>query len=142
MAYMSHTQGDGILNSSMHKFLVALGGVIVAGCSQISGGEIADCVSEMLDVQIVRMDENNQRFFVVPNDSAQIKVTAADDVNHCFESSPWKDNWSVSVFSASQYAGYKDEKNIIQYHKDGAWSKAYLAEIDGVNKTVTYSPAI
>ncbi|MGF1689290.1 hypothetical protein L4C36_21900 [Photobacterium japonica] len=126
----------------MHKFLGALGGVILVGCSQISGDEMADCVSETLDVQIVRMDENNQRLFVVPNGSVQIKVSAADDVNHCFESSRWNDNWSVSVFSASKYAGYKDEENIIQYHKDGAWSKGYLAEIDGVNKTVTYSPAI
>jgi len=47
---------------------------------------------------------------------------------------------SLSVFSDKKLAGYKDEPNIIPFHKTDEWSKGYLAEYDAASKTLTLNP--
>ena len=54
----------------------------------------------------------------------------------------WSGDWSISVFSKVRFAGYKDEENIIPYHKNDQWAKAYLAEFNGAELAVIKYPAL
>jgi hypothetical protein len=47
----------------------------------------------------------------------------------------------LSLFTDAKYAGYKDEKNIIPYHEDNSWAKAYVAEYDSQANTLISYPA-
>lgn len=142
MAFMKSSQEGGTLINSTSKLAVALlvSIGVVCGCSTSATKSAKECVQTNLKGDVVRIDEINHRYFVVPNEEFQPNSIQLDPLSKCFKGSPWKNDWSVSVFSEAKYAGYQDEAAIIPFHKDNQWAQAYLAEIDGQSLTISIDP--
>ncbi|WP_141699283.1 hypothetical protein [Candidatus Thiosymbion oneisti] len=130
--------------SSISKLLIVISAAAISGlgCAATHSSEAADCVENILNVDIVRIDETNHRFFIVGNmiKALDIKNNLVQ-INRCFVGTPWKDDWALSVFTEAKFAGYKDEEHIIPYHSDNSWAKAYTMEYDRFTKTLTINPA-
>ena len=139
---MVESQGDGILNSSINKLFVFLYTVLICSCANGTEPLSKQCVEDVLKVRIVKVDKKNQHYFIAASDVAADVIAAnTSKLRGCFTNSPWKDIWSLSVFSDPKYAGYKDEEHIIPYHKNNSWAKAYVAEYDSQTNTLTSYPA-
>ncbi len=143
--YMEECQGGGSLNSLMTKTLISfcLLFTLTSGCAVTEKeGSPKECVNNVLNLKVVRVDERNHRFFLV---SKQIK--AKDILNNqsplqkCFLGTEWQSDWSLSVFTDVKYAGYKDEERIAPFHKNNMWAKAYLFEYDKISGSLIESPA-
>lgn len=144
--YTEERQGGGILNSLMIKvaFTIFLLSVSTASCAATTSSiSTTKCVEKVLGVDVVKVDDRNHRFFIASKivDASAIKgnITGLEE---CFKNTEWQQVWSLSVFAEAKYAGYKDEANIIQYHKDNLWAKAYLLEYDHANRSLTKNPAV
>jgi len=90
---------------------------------------------------LVRVDEEQQRFFIQkPQATLETLKPLISKIQSCLNNHAWQNKWSLSVFSDKKLAGYKDEPNIIPFHKNDEWSKGYLAEYDAASKTLTLNP--
>ena len=102
-----------------------------------------ECVERVLQAKIIRTDAKNHRFFVVSS-----KIKPADIKNNipqlekCFANTGWRPDWALSVFTDAKYAGYMDEKEIIPFHENNMWAKAYVLEYDQASKSLIKNPAI
>jgi hypothetical protein len=85
---------------------------------------------------VVRIDEGNQRVFIqakpgVVRRREELKRLLTDARTFVQKCRPaWSDRWWVSLFSEAKYAGYKDDKEVLQYVRDGSWSLKYLGEYE------------
>lgn len=112
------------------------------GCTSIPVSP-SSCIENTIDVKVVKIDYENKRLFVSSNTVRSEKIKSnLNELKMCFSSHKWKGLWSLSLFSESKYAGYKDEESIIQYHSDNSWATAYIAEYDSENNILTSSPAL
>ena len=101
------------------------------------------CIENILDGKVVRVDNKNQRLFVVNEKlTAEIFSAKLRDIKSCISNSAWDRDWAISVFTQKKYAGYKDEKNIIPLHKNNEWAKAYKIEYLNSEESVIADPAI
>ena len=86
------------------------------------------------DVVIARTDERNRRLFVITTaegvaereEAERLLTRLAEHLARCHPA--WRERWSISFFSDSRFAGYKDEPDILPRVKDGTWRHGYLAE--------------
>ncbi len=89
------------------------------------------------------MDKKNHRYFVIQRETSMASDKELhSELSTCFAKTDWGNDWHISLFSEARFAGYKDEKKIIPLHKNNQWSKAYLAEYDGIMNSVTKQPAL
>lgn len=131
--------------------LVAL--VNLLALSLIAPSCAASC-KDAPPLNVVRMDEREQgfhRLFVQESPKIVEKVLSrqgaqryADGVKSWIMACKpdWGDKWGLSVFSDAKYAGYKDDKKIEQYLKDGTWPHQYLVEYDNSSGTLTIYPVL
>jgi len=143
---MEEPQGGGILNNLIIKvaFTTFILSISTTSCAATTNSaSTKKCVEKVLGVDVVRVDDRNHRFFIASKkiDASAIKGNIAG-LEECFKSTEWQQDWSLSVFTEAKYAGYKDEPNIIQYHKNNLWAKAYLLEYDHANKSLIKNPAV
>lgn len=130
-------QGGGVLNSLSRKVFSLASALFVASCSTLESDASSgiECVkSAFNEEQLVRVHEEQKRLFFVMNPFQREKaVDTINTITECLKHSQWERLWSLSVFSEKRYAGYKDEPEIIQFHKNDMWSKGYIAEYDSQN---------
>lgn len=113
--------------------------VLLAGCA--SAGETCQVPGN-----VVRVDDRNERLFVVASDSDVAnmptvkKMVREADAYVAACKGAWSAKWSVSVFSDKKYAAYKDEDQVAPYLQSGEWATAYLAEYDNSNGQLTRFP--
>jgi len=103
----------------------------------------SSCVENVAAFEIVRVDDKNHRYFVIQ----ESKISLSDKelltkLSTCFIKTDWSNDWSVSLFSEKEFAGYIDEPTIIPLHNGNQWAKAYLAEYNGSENSVTKYPAL
>jgi hypothetical protein len=118
---------------------------MLVGCA--SAEEAPDCESPG-EFPLQRVVDRSERLFVVAGRetvsdlSAMKKLLeqAREYISRCRPG--WSSEWSVSVFSEAKYVGYKDEPAIVEFHKDGSWSRAYLAEYDHEKGVLTRYPLL
>lgn len=134
-------RGGGILINSMIKLAILGIALFTVACTSRAENAI-ECAKNVIGTNsLVMVDQEQQRFFI---QKTQATLETLDPlvtkVQACLDSHDWKDKWSLSVFSDKKLAGYKDEPNIIPFHKNDEWSKGYLAEYDASSKTLTLNP--
>ncbi len=97
--------------------------------------------------KIVRIDDRNERIFVIVQVSQIDTVARARKVLLSLQSSlkqcrpGWGNTWAVSFFSNAKYAGYKSDDNMAAFVANGSWSKAYLAEYERETQRLIMNPA-
>lgn len=116
----------------------------VCGCAHsIESKSVPECLERVYGAALVRVDPPNHRAFLVwsptPN-LAQLRALANRGLV-CFNETEWSQRYSLSVFSAGQFAGYMTESHIRPYLSDGTWEESYAVEIDGASGQITLSPA-
>ena len=98
-------------------------------------------------VKIVRIDDRNERIFVIAQES-QINTTAKarklllllqTSLKQCRPS--WGKTWAVSFFADPKYAGYKSDENVAALVANGTWAKAYLGEYERLTQRLVLNPA-
>lgn len=101
------------------------------------------CAEEIIrGDSLVKVDQERKRMFVVMKNTQQAELEALiQKLECCFKDHEWNNQWSLSVFSSKRIAGYKDEPNIIPFHKKNEWAKGYLAEYDARTRALTLTPA-
>ncbi len=130
------------MNSSINNIFAFLFALLICSCANGTESSSKRCVEDVLKVKVVKVDQKNKRYFIAgPGVSVDDIAVNIGKLSGCFANSPWKDNWSLSLFSDPQYAGYKDEEHIIPFHKNNSWAKAYVAEYDSQSKTLVSYPA-
>ncbi|KPJ92110.1 MAG: hypothetical protein AMJ53_10045 [Gammaproteobacteria bacterium SG8_11] len=141
MVYMVAHRRGGILINPMIKLAIISIVLFTVACTSRADNAIKCAKNAIGSNSLVSVDQEQQRFFIQKTQAALetlnpliIKVQA------CLDRHDWKDKWSLSVFSDKKLAGYKDEPNIILFHKNDEWSKGYLAEYDASSKTITLNP--
>lgn len=145
MVFMSSSQGDGTLNSLISRFFVVAFVLFFSGqgCLKENSNDISICFEKESGLTVVRVDENNHRLFAItkpfPENELSKKISNAAS---CFKTVNWSGDWSISLFADKKYAGYKDEKEIIPYHKDNEWAKSYVGEYDGSSGGYKSFPAL
>jgi hypothetical protein len=102
-----------------------------------------NCVEGVLGRDsLVRIDQGNKRLFVVMKKTGQAGLPRLiGRLEFCFRDHPWSRLWSMSVFSSTHVAGYKDESAILPFHKTNAWAEGYLAEYQSAIRLLTLNPA-
>ena len=91
---------------------------------------------------LFKIDQEHKRIFVVMKSIKQTELKAlVQKLESCFINHEWNNQWSLSVFSNKRIAGYKDEPNIIPFHKKNEWAKGYLAEYSSLTRTLILAPA-
>lgn len=142
---MEKNLGDGILNSLTNKFILPsiVLGLVSLSCTAQPNNKLSTCVESALKVKVARVDDENHRVFIVGKEvnSDDIKNNLSS-LNKCFLNTSWKADWSLSLFTDAKFAGYKDEKSIIPYHKNNQWAKSYILEFDNSEKTMIKNPAV
>ncbi len=112
-------------------------------CAEELGHDVVNCVEKSLKAKVVRVDEQNKRLFVVhPTLTSEEFNANLAGIKACIGGKAWGDDWAISVFTDQKYAGYKDEKSIIPFHKDNAWAKAYRFEYSNSESKLLKSPAL
>lgn len=144
---MISSQGGGTLSNSMIRLLVTISLPLFFFVSTACSGELSteriDCIQNTLHSEIVRVDNKNQRLFVVnKNLTPEIFGSQLKSIKLCLNNSEWTDDWAISVFTEKKYAGYKDERNIIPLHKDNEWAKGYKLEYLNSRERIIITPAI
>ena len=130
------------------KFGLSLIGLslVLSGCNPSAPKSAQEptqaCIENASQTKIARVDAENHRYFLVgaPSDIDTLAAKSGD-IKTCFAESEWAGKWSLSLFSEAKYAGYAHEDAIQPFHKDDAWSKAYLAEFDGTANSLVINPA-
>lgn len=97
--------------------------------------------------KIVRIDDRNERIFVVAqegqiNTSAKARkvlLPVQASLKQCRPN--WGRTWAVSFFSDAKYAGYKSDDNMAALVANGSWAKAYLAEYERQTQRLILNPA-
>lgn len=97
--------------------------------------------------KIVRIDDRNERIFVVAqegqiNTSAKARkvlLPVQESLKQCRPN--WGRTWAVSFFSDAKYAGYKSDDNMAALVANGSWAKAYLAEYERQTQRLILNPA-
>ena len=144
---MISNQGDGILNNSITRLLLVN---VLLSCCFLSTACAADlsnvnieCIKNILGTKEVKVDNKNQRLFVTgKNLTAEILISKLNNIKLCLKNSSWNSDWAISVFTEAKYAGYKDDKNIIPFHKKNEWAKAYKIEYLNSSGIIIKDPAI
>lgn len=115
----------------------------VQSCAEEQQVNVAECFENSAGMKVAKVDERNHRIFAVPEQQSREELVSQIELSEkCFKNSDWSVDWSISLFKNAKYAGYKDEKHIIPYHKNDEWTKAYLGEYDGASRTYTEFPAL
>lgn len=137
--------GGGNLSNSISKFAF-LGGIwlfLAACCSATTDNALECAVSAIGKDTVAKIDHKQKRFFVV---RTQVEIEGisrlTEKLHNCLSGHEWDRHWSLSVFSKKELAGYKDEPEIVPFHKDDQWAKGYLGEYDSATGTLTLEPAI
>jgi hypothetical protein len=113
-----------------------------ACASKLSNAKVV-CVERILDAKVVKLDNKNQRLFVVSEDlTVEHFYTKLKDIKACLNNSAWDSDWAISIFTKEKYAGYKDEKKIIPLHKNNEWAKAYKIEYLNSSGAIIRDPAL
>lgn len=140
-------QGGGILINSINKLFLL--NVVLVFClfSVACASEIANidikCIEKNLGVKVVRIDNNNQRLFIVnENISSEYFISKLDKIKSCLDNSGWGGDWAISIFNKAECAGYKDEKKIIPLHKNNEWAKAYKMEYSNSSGVLIEDPVL
>lgn len=115
--------------------------VIVCGLGPmfLGSADACDCVKS----EIVRIDDENQRFFATVSETSPVMIKAAlyDLIGEIEAERPqWRENWSVSLFSSRRFAEYKDGLDPTTDRRD--WANAYIAEYDHQAAKLTIWPLI
>jgi hypothetical protein len=147
MGYTTKDQGGGILNNSINRIVfinvIFLTCLLTTACAGELSKDRISCVENVLDSKVVRVDNKNQRLFMVnANLTAERFSSKVSDIRACLNSDEWGNDWAISIFTAPKYAGYKDDKNIIPLHKNNEWAKAYKLEYLNSKRTLIVSPAL
>lgn len=136
-----------ILNNSTIRLLFV--NVLLLCCllSTACAGDLSDvkieCIKKTLDTENVKVDNKNQRLFVADkNLTAHIFSSKLNKIKLCLKNSSWDSDWAISVFTEEKYAGYKDDKNIIPFHKNNEWAKAYKIEYLNSSGIIIKNPAL
>jgi hypothetical protein len=117
--------------------------LLSTACAAGLSNEKIDCIKNILDAEKVRVDNQNQRLFVTDkNLTAQIFSSKLNKIKICLKNSSWNSDWAISVFREEKYAGYKDDKNIIPFHKNNEWAKAYKIEYLNSSGIIIMDPAL
>lgn len=141
MVYMAARRGGGILISSAIKLSIIAVTLFTVACASNADNAIECSEKAIGKNSLVRVDKTQQRFFIQQSPATSETLNPLiNKIQTCLNSHEWKNKWSLSVFSDKKLAGYKDEPNIIPFHKNSEWSKGYLAEYDANSKTLTLNP--
>ena len=94
-------------------------------------------------LESVREDAHAKRFFVRAQSKDLAKAAfrrRLDDIGSYIanQRKDWGKDWSLSFFTESRYAHYKDE--IDMKTEGGAWAAAYIGEYDRRTGTMTLYP--
>lgn len=96
------------------------------------------CIENVSGYLVVKVDSLNHRFFAIQQEkNKKNKQELLTKFSECFINTPWEGDWNISLFSEKKFAGYKDQNDIIPYHKGNQWAAAYLAEFSS-NSMVKY----
>jgi hypothetical protein len=101
------------------------------------------CAEEIIRCDsLVKVDQERKRMFIAVKNIQQAELEALlRKLECCFEDHEWNNQWSLSVFTSKMIARYKDEPNIVPFHKKNEWAKGYLAEYDAPTRALTLTPA-
>lgn len=125
------------VNALLFWFLLST--ACAAGLSNVK----IECIKNTLDSEKVKVDNLNQRLFIIDkNLTAQILSSKLNKIKICLKNSSWNSDWAISVFTEEKYAGYKDDKNIIPFHKNNEWAKAYKIEYLNSSGIIIIDPAL
>ena len=144
---MISDQGGGILNNSIIRAILANALIMCCffstACATDLSNSKVECVQKILGSIIVKVDNKNERLFVVNKDlTPELLSTKLSSIKSCLKDSAWANDWAISIFTEEKYAGYKDEKNIIPFHKNNEWAKAYKIEYLNSSSTIIKNPAL
>lgn len=113
------------------------------GYSQEAPKTLSKCFEQKTNLVVVRVDENNKRLFVISKKLPENQFKEILPLSEiCFKDTPWKTEWSISIFTDKKFAGYKNESDIIPYHKGNIWAQSYIGEYEGKNKRYMSYPAL
>jgi len=125
------------------KLVIGLALALLCSGKAWSHSDLASCVEKALFAKVTRIDIQNKRFFIVGNNlSAEDVRLNISQIRQCFHTSLWAEQWSLSVFNDSKYAGYKDEELMRPFVKDNSWANAYVAEYDERTQVLMAYPAL
>ncbi|MCX2781254.1 hypothetical protein [Microbulbifer thermotolerans] len=112
-----------------------------SSCASDNQQSVSECFQDRSGLNVVRVDERNHRLFVVPTekDEKRLKIRL-ENARSCF-TGDWAEDWSISLFSAPELAGYQHEEKIIPYHQNDAWVNGYIGEYFGPTGEYTPYPA-
>lgn len=135
------------MNNSITRLIVinilSLCCLISTACAKDLSIKKTECLQDVLNSEIVRIDNKNQRLFVInKNMTPEFLGSKLKNIKLCLKDSEWDDDWAISIFSEEKYAGYKDEQNIIPLHKNNEWAKAYKLEYLNSNGIIILTPAL
>ena len=105
------------------------------------------CKSDDSAARIVRIDDRNERVFLIAQPDEINTVTKARKVLLPLQGSlkqcrpGWGKSWAVSFFTDPKYAGYKSDYQLQVFVRNGSWSKAYLAEYERQTQRLVLNPA-
>jgi len=143
--YLTSNLGNGILLSFQNKsnFILILFALFSFSCTVNFLSVASSCVENVAGFEIVRVDDKNHRYFVVQDSGTSLSdKELIKKLSVCFIKTDWNNDWSVSLFSEKEFAGYIDEPTIIPLHSGNQWAKAYLAEYNGSESSVVKYPAL
>jgi hypothetical protein len=141
--YVATGHGGGILRNLASLIIAA--SILWSPYHALGGGADLglNCAEEIIrSDSLIKVDQEHKRIFVVLKTIKQAELkTLIQKLESCFNNHEWNNQWSLSVFSNKRIAGYKDEPNIIPFHKNNAWAKGYLAEYSSLTRILTLAPA-
>jgi hypothetical protein len=121
--------------------LVLLCGFLPLVCQS----QVPSC-AEALNTRVVKFDDAAKRVFVrgqvteiATSRKAQSFFRPLQQIVQTCRPS-WRKGWSMSVFSESTYAGYKDEPQLQELVRDGRWGRAYVGEYDRASQKLILNP--
>lgn len=132
-----------MINSTIKRLFVINLLMQLMACTYIFEKPTIACFVQITQLNVVRVDESNHRFFAIPGSAKESELTnKLREASTCFSGTDWQHDWRLSLFSEQKYVGYADETHIIPLHADNSWAKAYLAEYDGYKAEIKKFPAL
>jgi len=141
--YLATSHRGGIL-INLTRFIFEVGILFPAFNAHGGGYDLGVYCAEQIICgnSLVKVDYEHKRIFVAIKSAKQAELKAMiQKFESCFDNHEWSNQWSLSVFANKRIAGYKDEPNIIPFHKNNEWAKGYLAEYYSLTRTLTLAPA-
>jgi hypothetical protein len=97
-------------------------------------------------LDVVGIDESNERLFIRsdpgvaedPKAASRRIAEARTYIEAC--KAGWGSDWSVSLFSSAERAGYKDDPALTTFVMDGSWAASYLAEYQNASALLVTFP--